>query len=71
VGAENSSTSCGLGIFVDQPAQSIDPHDTHVRRRRGRRDGRERCGLPKRAVWPMLVVVRHIAPWGARSRSWP
>jgi len=25
VGAENSSTSCDLGIFVDQPAESIDP----------------------------------------------
>ena len=29
-GADNSSTSCDLGIFVDEPAQSIDPHDAHV-----------------------------------------
>jgi putative transposase len=32
-GCRNSSTSRDLGIFVDQPAQSIDPHDPHVRRR--------------------------------------
>jgi hypothetical protein len=30
VGAENAVTSCDLGIFVDQPAQAIDPHDAHV-----------------------------------------
>ena len=42
VGAENSSTLCDLGIFVNQPAQSIDPHDPHVRRRSERRDGSKR-----------------------------
>ena len=26
-----SSASCDLSIFVDEPAQSIDPHDPHVR----------------------------------------
>ena len=27
VGAENPFTSCDLGIFVDQPANPIQPHD--------------------------------------------
>ncbi len=36
VGAENSSTLCDLGIFVDEPAQSIDSHDPHVRCRSSR-----------------------------------
>src|SRR6266508_7014850 len=58
VGAENSSTSCDLGIFVDAPAQAIDPH---VPCWSGRWDGRERCRLPERTVGPMLVVVRQIA----------
>ena len=42
VGAENSSTSCDLGIFVDQPAYWIDPHDAYVGRRSGRWDGSKR-----------------------------
>jgi uncharacterized coiled-coil protein SlyX len=61
VGAENSSTSCDLGIFVDEAPQTIDPHDPHVPSRSGRWDGRERGGLPERAVWPMFVVVGDIA----------
>jgi hypothetical protein len=32
VGAENPSTSCDLGIFVDQPADAIQPHDRYVGR---------------------------------------
>jgi hypothetical protein len=32
VGAENPSTSCDLGIFVDQPAEAIQPHDRYVGR---------------------------------------
>ncbi len=28
---KNSSISRDLGIFVDQPAQSIDPHDRQIR----------------------------------------
>ena len=42
VGAENSSMSCDLGIFVDESAQSIDPHDPHVPCRSSRWHGRER-----------------------------
>ena len=42
VGADTSSTLCDLGLFVDEPAQSIDPHDPHVRWRREQRDGSER-----------------------------
>ncbi len=30
MGAENLSTSRDLGILVDEPAQSIQPHDPHI-----------------------------------------
>jgi hypothetical protein len=42
VGAENFIRVCDLSIFVDEPAQSIDPHDPHVRCWSGQWDGRER-----------------------------
>src|SRR6266571_7493556 len=48
-------------IAVDEPTQPIDPHDPRVPWWSGGWDGFERCGLPERAVWPMVVVVRHIA----------
>jgi hypothetical protein len=32
VGADTPSTSCDLGIFVDQPAEAIQPHDRYVGR---------------------------------------
>jgi hypothetical protein len=31
-GCRNPSTSCELGIFVDQPADAIQPHDRYVGR---------------------------------------
>jgi hypothetical protein len=31
-GCRNPSTSCDLGIFVDQPAEAIQPHDRYVGR---------------------------------------
>jgi hypothetical protein len=31
-----------LGILMNEPAQSIDPHDPHARCRSGRRDGLQR-----------------------------
>jgi hypothetical protein len=37
-----SSASCDLSMFVDGPAQSIDPHDPHVRCWSGQWDGRAR-----------------------------
>lgn len=60
MGAEYSSTSCDLGIFVDQPAYSIDPHDPCAGRWSRRCDGSQRWHLVERAVWPMFVVVGHI-----------
>jgi hypothetical protein len=60
VSAENSSMSCDLRIFVDQPAYSIDLHDAQVGCRSGRWDGSEWCGLPECTVWPVFVVVGHI-----------
>ena len=61
VGAENLSTSCDLGVFVDEPAQSIDPYGLYVLRRSSWWEGSQRCRLAERAVWPMFVVVRHVA----------
>ena len=42
VGAEKFIRVSDLSIFVDGPAQSIDPHDPHVHCWSGQCDGRER-----------------------------
>jgi hypothetical protein len=48
--AEISSASCNLSIFVDGPAQSIDPHDPRVRCWSGQWDSR-RAPAFCRNVW--------------------
>jgi hypothetical protein len=61
VGAENPFISCDLGIFVDQPAESIEPHDPFAGRWNGLGDGSDRWRLTESTVWSVLVVVRHVA----------
>jgi transposase len=53
--------SCGLGILMDQPAESIQPHDAFAGRWIGFGDGSERWRLTECAVRPVLVVVRQVA----------
>jgi hypothetical protein len=53
--------SCGLGILMDQPAESIQPHDAFACRWIGFGDGAERWRLTECAVRPVLVVVRQVA----------
>jgi hypothetical protein len=64
VGAENPFISHGLDVFVDQPAESIQPHDPFAGRWIGFGDGSDRWRLTGCAVRPLLVGV----PWGVRSR---
>ena len=59
VGAENSSTSGDLDVFVDQPSKTIE--NPHIGCWSGWRDGSLRRCLAECLVGPMLVVVRHIA----------
>src|SRR6266700_1226378 len=61
VGAENPFISRGLGILLDQPAESIPPHDPFAGRWIGFADGSDRWRLTECAVRPVLVVVRHVA----------
>jgi hypothetical protein len=44
--------SCGLGILMDQPAESIQPHDAFAGRWIGFGDGSERWRLTECAVRP-------------------
>jgi hypothetical protein len=53
--------SCGLGILMDEPAESIQPHDAFAGRWIGFGDGSERWRLTECAVRPVLVVVRQVA----------
>lgn len=57
---KTSSTSCDLGIFVDQSTESIQPHDRCAGRWKGRGNGSQRWPLAERAVRPVLVVVHHV-----------
>ena len=54
-------TSCGLGILMDQSAESIWPHDAFAGRWIGFGDGSERWRLTECAVRPVLMVVRQVA----------
>jgi hypothetical protein len=45
LGAENPSTSCDLGILVDQAAESIEPSDLCAGGWNGRRDASQRGHL--------------------------
>jgi transposase InsO family protein len=69
VGAKNPSTSCDLGIFVDQPAEAIQPHDLYVGRWSRRWDDSQR--------WPLVQwrltrsrCQRSSVPGVAASTVW-
>jgi hypothetical protein len=61
VGAEISSTSGDLDVFVDQPTETIDPSNPHIGCWSGWREGSLRRCLAECPVGPMLVVVRSRA----------
>ena len=61
MGADNSSTSGDLDVFVDQPTETIDPENPHIGCWSGWRDGSLRRCLAECPVGPMLVVMRHLA----------
>jgi hypothetical protein len=55
-----SSTSCDLGIFVDQSAEPIAASDAKLGRRRGGWKWLERRCLVQCSVRPVGVEVRHV-----------
>jgi hypothetical protein len=55
VGAENLSTSRDQDIFVDEPAESIQPHDPYIGPWNQLADNPQGWLLTQRAMWPMLV----------------
>src|SRR4029077_19671932 len=60
VGAGNSVTLCGLGIFVDQAAEPVtapNAHTGHLRKRRRPPGGRALLQCPVR---PMAVVMIYV-----------
>ncbi len=70
VGAENPFISRGLGILVDQPAESIQPHDPFAGCWIGFGDGSDRWRLTECAVRPVLVAgsARGAVPAFRRAR---
>lgn len=61
VGADTSSTSGDLDVFVDQPTETIDPENPDIGCWSGWRDGSLRRCLAECPVGPMLVVLRYLA----------
>jgi hypothetical protein len=66
---ETPFISCGLGILMDQPAESIQPHDAFAGRWIGFGDGSERWRLTECAVRPVLVGLCCV--WSAHGRLTP
>jgi hypothetical protein len=54
------SASCDLGILMEQPTESIPPHDPCAGRWSRRCGGSQRWHLAERAVRPVLVIVHDI-----------
>jgi hypothetical protein len=55
-----SSTSCDLGIFVDQSAKLVVTSDVKVGLGRGRWQWSEWCCVLQGAVGAVLVEMRHV-----------